>query len=116
MRPYLKVAAVTGAALVAGLLPAGAASAAPAPASRAIASDPIITCDSGYHGWMRRAGKDAICLWPGERTWDIRVFECAGDLTLYFKDGKHAYCGGSMKFGIDIAETSNVVKTKVGNR
>lgn len=116
MRPYLKVAAVTGAALVAGLLPAGAASAAPAPAAGTAASDPIITCESGYHGWMRRAGKDAICLWPGERTWDIRVFECAGDLTLYFKNGKHAYCGGSMKFGIDIAETSNVVKTKVGNR
>jgi hypothetical protein len=116
MRPYLKVAAVTGAALVAGLLPAGAASAAPAPSAGAVASDPIITCESGYHGWMRRAGKDAICLWPGERTWDIRVFECAGDLTLYFKNGKHAYCGGSMKFGIDIAETSDVVKTKVGNR
>lgn len=114
MRPYLKAAAVTGAALVAGLLPGGTASAsAPAPAT--VASDPIISCESGYHGWMRRAGKDAICLWPGERTWDIRVFECAGDLTLYFENGKTAYCGGSMKFGIDIAETSNVVKTKVGN-
>jgi hypothetical protein len=115
MRPYLKVAAVTGAALVAGLLPAGVASAS-ASVAGTVASDPIITCESGYHGWMRRAGKDAICLKPGTRTWDIRVFECAGDLTLYFKNGKHTYCGGSMKFGIDIAETSTVVKTKVGNR
>ncbi|WP_370968567.1 hypothetical protein [Amycolatopsis sp. cg9] len=116
MRPNLKVAAVIGTALAAGLLSAGPASASARNTPATVASDPITTCESGYHGWMRRAGKDAICLWPGERTWDIRVFECAGDLTLYFENGKHAYCGGSMKFGIDIAETSNVVKTKVGNR
>ncbi|GAB3133928.1 hypothetical protein [Amycolatopsis sp. NPDC004378] len=115
MRPYLKASAVIGTALVAGLLPAGTASAS-APATATVASDPIITCESGYHGWMRRAGKDAICLWPGERTWDVRVFECAGDLTLYFKNGRHVYCGGSMTIGLDIAETSDVVKTKVGNR
>jgi hypothetical protein len=114
MRAYLKVAAVTGAALVVGLLPAGTASAAPAPTGT-VASGPIISCESGYHGWMRRAGKDSICLKPGTRTWDMRVFECAGDLTLYFKNGNHVYCGGSMKYGIDIAETADVVKTKVGN-
>jgi hypothetical protein len=39
-----------------------------------------------------------------------------GDLTLSFKNGKHACCGGSTKFGIDIAETSTVDKPKVGNR
>ncbi|WP_245192188.1 hypothetical protein [Amycolatopsis azurea] len=113
MRPYVKVAALAGATLTVALLPVTAAQAAPAPAS---GSDPIITCESGYHGWMRRAGKDAICLKPGTRTWDVKVFECAGDLTVHFKNGEKAYCGGNMKIGLDLAVQSTVVKTVVGNR
>jgi hypothetical protein len=109
-----------GAGLVTALQPLSAASAQPvhaAPAaSSATAEGPITTCEAGYHGWIRRAGKDAICLKPGTHTWDVKVFECAGDLTLFFKNGKQVYCGGSMTAPIDLAVDSNVLKTEVGWR
>jgi hypothetical protein len=92
---------------VAALLPLSAASAQPVQAApvapSATAGGPIPPCEAGYHGWIRRAGKDAICLKPGTHTWDVKVFVCAGDLTLFFKNGKQVYCGGSMTAPIDVA-------------
>ncbi|OXM73697.1 MULTISPECIES: hypothetical protein [Amycolatopsis] len=104
MRTLLLAAIATTAAA----LPA-TASATPAPTSAVVADQDIITtCGPGYSGYIRRPGKDALCLQPGTRTWTgFQAFECKGNITVYFKNGKHVECGG----GIDFEYNGGVVKT-----
>lgn len=82
--------------LIAGIAVFGlpvAATAAPASAAPVAAADVITTCGAGYVGYLRRFGKDAICLKPGTRTWGgFEAFECGGKVTVYFKNGKHVGC------------------------
>ncbi|GAA3814672.1 MULTISPECIES: hypothetical protein [Amycolatopsis] len=81
------------------------ASATPAPVT---GSDIITTCGQGYSGYIRRFGKDALCLQPGTRTWaGFKAFECKGAITVYFKNGTKLECGG----GIDFPDNGGIVKT-----
>ncbi|SFB59742.1 hypothetical protein SAMN05216266_12447 [Amycolatopsis marina] len=53
---------ITRAATVAGL------TLVTAPAGEVAVSDIIKTCGNKYSGYIRRLGKDALCLRPGTRT------------------------------------------------
>ncbi|AXB45107.1 hypothetical protein [Amycolatopsis albispora] len=91
MRAFATAAAVFGIVVTGLSLPAQAAeqgaTAAQAP------SDVIRTCGDGYAGYIRRFGKDALCLKPGTRTWGgFEAFECGGKVTVYFKDGSKIGC------------------------
>ncbi|MFC4004198.1 hypothetical protein ACFS2C_20400 [Prauserella oleivorans] len=112
MNALRKAVVIAGLAGVAAVLPVAGASAEPAagPAQvTAMPADVITTCGKGFSGYMRRAGKDALCLKPGTRTWTgFKAFECRGKLTLHFKDGTRINCGGT---GVNFPDHGGVVKT-----
>ncbi|MEU6643774.1 hypothetical protein ABZ863_14645 [Saccharomonospora sp. NPDC046836] len=109
MRTLRKAVLIAGIAATAAVLPVTAATAEPVAAPVAAASSDIIkTCGNGYSGYIRRAGKDALCLQRGTRTWGgFKAFECKGNITVYFKGGQRVECGG----GVNFPYYGGVVKT-----
>ncbi|SFP36826.1 hypothetical protein SAMN05421810_102379 [Amycolatopsis arida] len=109
MRTFAKIVVTAGVALAAGVLPVTAASAQPQAAAAPV---DLVTKHCGkntnYVGYIRRPGKDALCLRPGTRTWGgFEIFECAGKVTVYFKDGTKFYCGA----GVNFPKYGGLVKT-----
>lgn len=102
---------LTAVAATAVALPATASATpgpAAAPAAPVTASDIITTCGQGYSGYIRRFGKDALCLKPGTRTWTgFTAFECKGAITVHFKNGTKLDCGS----GVDFPDNGGIVKT-----
>ncbi|NIH79060.1 hypothetical protein [Amycolatopsis viridis] len=108
MRTLLLAAIAATAAATAAALPAAAAASPASAAPVAAGKDIITTCGPGYSGYIRRPAKDALCLRPGTRNWNsFQAFECRGNLTVYFANGKQVECGA----GIDFDFNGGVVKT-----
>ena len=93
MRAFAKAAAVIGIAATALSVPVAASAAEQGATAAQAPNDVIRTCGDGYAGYIRRFGKDALCLKPGTRTWGgFEAFECGGKVTVYFKDGSKIGC------------------------
>ncbi|PXY32361.1 hypothetical protein [Prauserella muralis] len=109
MRTLSRAVLLAAVAATTAVLPATAATAAPAGPSGTSGDPEIIkTCGKGYSGYIRRFGKDALCLQPGTRTWSgFKAFECKGNITVYFKEGQRVECGG----GVNFPYYGGVVKT-----
>ncbi|PRX48977.1 hypothetical protein B0I33_1039 [Prauserella shujinwangii] len=108
MRALRKAVTLAGVALTLAVVPVTAAGAEPVAAPSGAESDIIKTCGKGYVGYLRRFGKDALCLKPGTRTWNgFKAFECQGKVTVYFKEGQKIHCGG----GVNFPHYGGVVKT-----
>lgn len=118
MRSITRAATIAGLTLATAVLPftataattaAQSQQAVTAPAGQVAVADIIKTCGKGYSGYIRRPGKDALCLRPGTRTWGgFKAFECRGKLTVYFKEGQKVECGG---YGVNFPDYGGVVKT-----
>lgn len=116
MRSITRAATVAGLTFATVVLPFTATAATAqqqqamaAPAAEVAVSDIIKTCGKGYSGYIRRFGKDALCLRPGTRTWGgFKAFECVGSITVYFKEGQKIECAPT---GVNFPYYGGVVKT-----
>lgn len=112
MRSLTRVPTFAGVALTIAAAPAVTATAETTALPATGQSNIDKTCGEGYAGYLRRPGKDALCLRAGTRTWSgFRAFECRGNLIVYFEDGEKVVC--NPQFGVNFGFHGGVVKTVV---